>query len=195
VILVLSYCDRWIHCIERRQFLGNGLLRHLLDNQLEHIPQALRINVHCQSTARKSFVLTATRELFAWQQEKKLLPKCPLKHNRSERVAVLEPNEALPYHIHIYIYIQVSSSRYAKSYLKGLLEERVTVTIRLPGRALKYSTSTDSEDSFTRQNKERSEEDRYWGRTDRIPREKESLRRIQEPEHRTEKIKPLVYLV
>jgi hypothetical protein len=40
---------------------------------------------------------------------------------------------------------------------------------------------------------ERSEEDRYRDTAkDRIPQEKGLLRRIQEPEHRTKKIKSLV---
>jgi hypothetical protein len=68
VVLVLnavcassSYCDRKFHCIERCQFIGNGLLRRLRDNQLERSVAELpsintfprgRIVVHCQSTAR-----------------------------------------------------------------------------------------------------------------------------------------------
>jgi hypothetical protein len=60
-VLVLIYYDRRIHCIERCQLLGNGLLRRLRDNQLERLaaeqpsintfPRG-RIDVHCQSPAR-----------------------------------------------------------------------------------------------------------------------------------------------
>jgi hypothetical protein len=72
-------CDRWIHCIERCQFLGNGLLKRLRDVQLErsvaeqpsiHTFLRGRTDVHCQSTDRYTFVPAAMTESFAWQQGK-----------------------------------------------------------------------------------------------------------------------------
>jgi hypothetical protein len=68
----------------------------------------------------------------------------------------------------------VSSRRYAKSYLKGLLKIVGTVRNRL----------RDSTEQA--QNETQNDGRRQILRTDRIPQKKELLRRIQEPEYRTE---------
>jgi hypothetical protein len=71
----------------------------------------------------------------------------------------------------------MSSRRYAKRYLKGVTGQK------------EYSTGFRYE---CRTRKDLKKADTEILRTDRIPQEKELLRRIQEPKYRTEKIKSLV---
>jgi hypothetical protein len=84
----------------------------------------------------------------------------------------------------------VFSRGYVKNYLE-MVTGRLQISKRKDGVTSEDQdrSNTGSKNSSTGQS---SEEDIL--RTDRIPQEKELLRRIQEPEYKTEKIKSLVYV-
>jgi hypothetical protein len=76
---------------------------------------------------------------------------------------------------------------------------KIAVENQYKTEAVEYRTSTLQEKQYKIegvQSKERPKKvDSEILRTDRIPQEKGSLRKIQEPEYRTERIKSLVYAV
>jgi hypothetical protein len=90
------------------------------------------------------------------------------------------------------LFDEVSSRRYAKDYLKGITGRLQTVRIYPPGRSVQYRTS---ELSIRLRNSPVKKTDAEILRTDRTPQEKKLLRKMQEPEHGTEKITSLVYVV